>query len=166
MNIFDYAMEIEKEGEKAYRGLSAQSSSNEMKALFDWLAEAELNHYNIFQKMKNQENPSIQESSLLQDAVNIFTEMKKNKTSVSFKGFEKDAYDIVLSIEEKMADFYNEKANEAKDPAQKALFQSIAKEEKQHQHLIENLIKMIHNPETWIQNENFKEILNVVSSNK
>ena len=41
MNIYDYAMDIEKEGERIYREFAENASSEELRTVFNWLAEAD-----------------------------------------------------------------------------------------------------------------------------
>ena len=52
MNIFDYAMQIEKEGEVLYAQFSKNAPNEGMTKIFTELAEQERKHYEIFKKMK------------------------------------------------------------------------------------------------------------------
>jgi rubrerythrin len=159
MNIFDYAMQIEKEGEQIYREFAATSPNEELKSVFNWLADAELRHFELFQSMKNQENPSLEGSPLIENTLNIFEKIKNSDDPGSFKSNKGDAYKRALSIEEKMAAFYNEKSEESDDPKEKEILKKFAQEEKQHQQIIENVINLVNNPETWLKEGNIREIL-------
>ena len=72
MNIFDQAMDIEKEGEALYRQFSLGASDEGMKHVFTWLADQERKHYEIFKKMKVGKSASVEESSILHDVKDIF----------------------------------------------------------------------------------------------
>ena len=159
MNIFEYAMQIEKEGEQVYREFASTSPNKELSSIFNWLADAELKHYELFHSMKNQQFPSLEESPLLRDTVKIFQKIKEIKEPNSFKSNKGDVYKRALSIEERMAVFYNEKAEESDDPNQKEIFKKISLEEKRHQQIIENVINLVNNPEIWIKEDKFREIL-------
>ncbi|HBG61599.1 MAG: hypothetical protein A2Y03_05835 [Omnitrophica WOR_2 bacterium GWF2_38_59] len=159
MNILDHAMQIEKEGEQIYREFATTSLSEELSTVFNWLADAELRHFELFRSMKDQQFPALEESPLLENVVNVFQKIKENKDHNSFKSNKGDVYKRALSIEEKMAAFYNEKAEESDDANKKEIFKKIALEEKRHQHIIENIINLVNNPEIWIKEGKFREIL-------
>jgi rubrerythrin len=159
MNIYDYAMDIEKEGESIYRGFAETASSEELRTVFNWLADAEHKHFTIFQSMKNQETPEVAETGIIEDSVNIFRKIKAKDEAEPFQRNQSDAYQNALAIETKMADFYKEKAAETDNEAHQKIFEQIAAEEQRHQHIMENLIKMVNNPEIWLHEDKFKEML-------
>ncbi len=159
MNIFDYAMQIEKEGEQVYRDFASTSPNEELSTVFSWLADAELKHYRLFESMKNNGTASVEKSPLLENTVNIFQKIKEGNAPESFKNNKGDLYKKALSIEKNMAAFYDEKAEESDDAGQKEIFKKIALEEKRHQQIIENVINLVNNPEIWIKEGKFREIL-------
>ncbi len=72
MNVFDFAMEIEKAGKVHYEKLAAEASTKEFKNLFSMLAAAEQVHYDVLQAMKNGKDAVKAESTILEKAKNIF----------------------------------------------------------------------------------------------
>ena len=64
MNIFDQAMDIEKEGGALYRQFSLDASDEGMKRVFTWLTDQERKHYEIFKKMKAGKSASIEVTML------------------------------------------------------------------------------------------------------
>ena len=55
MNIFDYAMQMEKDGEVYYREIAEKTSNKGVRNILKMLADAELMHYEIFEKMRGKQ---------------------------------------------------------------------------------------------------------------
>ena len=72
MNIFDYAMTMEKEGEDLYTEFAKAAPDQGMKTIFTLLAGQEKKHYEIFKKMKQAETPQLGETLFLKDVIGIF----------------------------------------------------------------------------------------------
>jgi rubrerythrin len=157
MDIFEYAMNVEKDGEALYRELATDAPNTELWQIFEWLADAELRHYQIFKRMEDEKRVVVQETPLLQDVVNIFEQIKIDEKEI--ETMPANAYRKAKEIEEKMITFYLAKAAETDDPNEKAIFTKVADEEKRHAHVLENLINFANNPEVWIKEDRFKEIL-------
>ena len=63
-NIFEYAMQMEKDGEDYYRQLAQKIDNNGMKTILTMLADEEVKHYNAIEKIKKQKT-QIAESEVL-----------------------------------------------------------------------------------------------------
>jgi rubrerythrin len=100
--------------------------------------------------MKNNDEIQMADAPILNDVKNIFIEMREKKQ------FDADVSQIELykkaqGIEEQTRDFYLEKAEEVVH-AQKEIFLKIADEEKRHYLILENIIKVINQPDIWLEN--------------
>lgn len=56
MNVYEYAMKVEKEGEAYYREMAEISPNAGLKRIFTMLADEEVKHYNVFKSMMKKEN--------------------------------------------------------------------------------------------------------------
>ena len=151
MDIFVYAMQMEKDGETYYRELSAKTENKGIKSILTMLADAEVIHYNIFQAMKRNEQIPETDSKSLAGIKNIFARLKEDGPSGV------DSTQVVLyrkaqDIEKKTGDFYIERAEESKDKIEKAIFQKVANEERKHYLILENIIDFVNKPATWLEN--------------
>ena len=72
MNIYDYAMQMEKDGEDYYRELSSKTGINGLKKIFYFLADEEVKHFSIFKAMKENNPFEFQSTNILSKAKNIF----------------------------------------------------------------------------------------------
>ena len=158
MTIFDYAMEIEKEGENYYRDLAKRSENVGIIKIMSWLAEEEAKHYDIFKAMKKDEVPVFEETNLLKDAKQVFLEISKDSTTLKASISQTDLYRKALEIEKKSIDFYIKKSEEIEVQDKKKFFLKIAEEEKKHYFLLDNIIEFVARPETWIENAEFNHL--------
>jgi len=157
MDIFQYAMQMEKDGEGYYRQLADQTGNTGVKTILKMLADEEAKHYNTIEEMKT-EKPQMAQTTILADAKNVFAQIKESNEKFDFDTNEIELYKKAQDIEKKSEDFYIEKANEAKEEYQKEIFLKLAEEEKKHYFLLENIIQFVSRPETWLENAEFNHL--------
>ncbi|MDD3462839.1 MAG: ferritin family protein [Sulfurospirillaceae bacterium] len=158
MNAYEYAMQIEKEGEKYYRELAENVDDVGLKKIFTMLANEEVKHYVAFEKMnKNQKIEPLEVVDVFEKAKNIFRNAKDENKLTAFSDEQIKYYTKALQAEENSFRFYTEKAKEMKDETQKNAFLAIAEEERQHAVLIENIIEYVNDPQSWIENAEFPQ---------
>ncbi len=124
INIFEYAMQMEKDGEDYYRQLAQQTVNEGMRTILTMLADEEVKHYNALEKMKT-EKPQIAKTKILTDAKSVFVQIKESGESFDFDIKQTELYKKAQDIEKKSHEFYTEKANEVTEEYQKELFLSI-----------------------------------------
>ncbi|MBV6519012.1 MAG: rubrerythrin [Candidatus Brocadia sp.] len=152
MNIYDFAMQMEKDGEQYYRNLIQKTRNAGLKKILDMLADAEVRHYDTLQKMKKNEKTQLPDSEILSKVKNIFMEMKAGKDTLDVNVSQKEFYKKAQEIERKSRQFYTEKAAEVDNQSQRETFLTIADEEERHYVILENIINFISQPSTWLEN--------------
>src|SRR4030042_1366164 len=75
MDIFEYAMQMEKDGENFYRRIAAQTNSAALKAVMKIMADEEVRHYRAIEQIKKGRY-EMTETDILDDVKNIFMRMK------------------------------------------------------------------------------------------
>ncbi len=154
MNIFEYAMQMEKDGEEFYRDLAKDVQNTGVKYILTMLADEEVNHFNILHNIAQNQPPAPQ-TSVLDRARNVFQEMKETRQTLHVDESQIDLYKEAQAIEQKSIDFYTEKARQVEDPLQQQTLQKLADEEKKHYFLLENIIDFVSRPTTWLENAEF-----------
>ncbi len=154
MDIFKYAMQMEKDGEDYYRQLAQQTSNKGLQTILTMLADEEVKHYNAIQKAKTGKS-RMTETTIPADAKNVFVQIKESNESFDFDIKQTGLYKKAQDIEKKSRDFYLKKANEVEEKHQKELFLKLADEEKRHYLLLDNIIEFVSMPETWLENAEF-----------
>ncbi len=161
MNIYDYAIQMEKDGETYYRELGRKSNHEGLQFIFTLLADEEVSHYTILQEMKDA-NPGAtlneKEKDILKNAKNIFAEMKGKIDEMNFDLPQADIYRKALSTEEKSIQYYLEMSEKVESDEYKAIFKRLAAEEKKHKFLMEYLVDFVSRPTTWLEDAEFTHL--------
>ncbi|MBU0507201.1 MAG: ferritin family protein [bacterium] len=159
MNIYVYAMKMEKEGENYYRELEAKVKNPGLKKILNFLANQEVKHYNVLAEMsKENPTPTMAEEALLNDVKTVFSGFKENTDVADFETDEVAFYEKARDLEKAAFDFYTQKAEQTMIDTHKEIFLRIAGEEKQHIDIMEALIDFTASPEKWIEDAEWNNI--------
>jgi rubrerythrin len=156
MDIYDFALQMEKDGEKYYRELMKASTSTGLKKIFALLADEEIMHYTFIDKLRRKNDfLQLADTPILKNVKNIFIEMKNSKQDWRIETTKETvAYSKAFDIEEKSKIFYQEKAAETKDEQARFVLNQLAKAEEKHMRIMENIVEFISRPEpgNWLEN--------------
>ncbi len=152
MNIYDYAMQMEKDGENYYRDLAQKINNAGLKKILGILADAEVKHYDILQKMKKNEKVQMPDVAILSNVKNVFAKMKEENDTSGVNNSHIELYKKAQEIEKKSQRFYLEKADEVKNESQREIFLKIADEEEKHYFILENILNFVSRPQNWLEN--------------
>ena len=151
MDIYDYAMQMERDGEDLYRDLANKAANKGLRSILTMLADAEVKHYKLFENMKRNDKVVVADTSILNDVKNVFVTMKQEK-SVEADVSQTELYRKAQGIEKLTQDFYLDKAGKVEDKSQSGVFLKIADEEKRHYLVLESIINFVNRPESWLEN--------------
>jgi hypothetical protein len=154
MDIFKYAMKMEKDGEDYYRRLADQAENKGLKTILTMLADEELKHYQAIEAMKTA-RPHLVPAKILDRAKNVFAKIKKSDKGLDFKDGQIALYKKAQDIEKASEQFYRTKADKVAQDYQKEIFLLLAEEESKHYFLLENIIQFVSRPQTWLENAEF-----------
>ncbi len=150
MDIYEYAMEMERDGENLYRQLEAKTPNKGLKSIFAMLADAEVRHCKLFHNMKMHDKVHLTETPILDNVKNIFIQMSEKK-QVDVNVSDIELYRKAQEIEQKSRDFYLEKSAGV-EKSQKDVFLRIADEEKRHYLILQKIIDFVDRPGYWLEN--------------
>ncbi|MGL1933415.1 MAG: ferritin family protein [Fibrobacterales bacterium] len=150
MDIFEFALKMEKDGELFYRDLAEKSTTPGFKKIFTMLADEEIEHYRIIKELQNKVSvPSKPKDSLADEAQNVFETIKKSDELFGLNKKQKELYYNAAKVEDEAADFYTKQAEETEDSDLKMLFSALADEEKKHSRLLEDIGDFVGAPDHW-----------------
>lgn len=156
MKIYQFAMQMEKDGENRYRMLAKECTVTGLAGIFMMLADEEVKHYNVVERLSRKEaNPQLVESKILENVKNIFVTMQAAKEDVHFDAASASSeYKKACAVEEMSYEFYMEKAGLVQDVGERQIFLRLAKEEEKHLRIMENIVEFISRPEpgNWLEN--------------
>lgn len=163
MNVFDFALKMEADGEKYYRELAVETKDEELKTVLNGLADDEQRHYKIVQELQNRNgNSHFETNPVLSKAENGFelgktkTFMPKDKDSiVKLKAEQLDVYRAALRKEEESIQIYKKLKETAEQQAEKDILEKIGHEEERHAEVLGNIIQMLNNVNEWVESAEF-----------
>ncbi len=155
MNVYQYAMKVEKEGESYYREMSDHTQNLGLKRIFNILADEEVKHYEVLKAMMKEENLNLNELNLITDTKTIFETLQKQKDKVDFDRSQIQFYKDAIAREENSHNFYINEAKKIEDKAEKEIFLKIAEEEIKHKKVLEEIIHFLEEPCDWVASAEF-----------
>lgn len=160
MNVFEFAMQMEKDGEQFYRELAGKTKNAGLKKIFSTLADEEVVHYDTFKKLGQMSATGIVESNVLEKAKNIFLEMKvAGGFDIAAEMPQTEAYKAAMEAEKKAYAFYEEKAGETTAANEKEILLAFAREERRHYRLLEYVLEFVTRPESWLEDAEFVSLV-------
>jgi len=162
MNVFDFAMKMEMDGNEFYKGMAARTSIAGLKNIFSMLAEDELKHYETIRNLKEKTGISdMSDSKALESAQTIFSDLLAGKERPDTMKEDLDGYRYAMKIEADSVRFYENAARRERKSAVKSLLLKIAEEEKKHFNIVENIYDFVLSPKyflAWGEFSNLKDM--------
>lgn len=158
MTIYEFGMQMEKDGENYYRELAQKTEDKGLRKILNLLAEDEIKHYELIESFRKEDPSEYLETTILKGAKNVFQELKEQGGQWNPLADQVEWYKKAQEAEQKSMDFYLSKAGEIQETRPKAIFLKLAEEEKKHYFLLENIIEFISRPKTWLENAEFHHL--------
>ena len=154
MNLYDYAIKMELDGEQYYLQQAEGNREHAISRVFTMLAGVERKHARLLQKRA--EGASVDaELAVMADDRNVFTELESFKADATSIPRQLDVYEKALAIEQKSVVQYEKLLDTAVEEADKVLLRFLIEQERQHYDLFENLLVLVRRPEEWVENAEF-----------
>lgn len=154
MNLYDFAIKMEQDGEKYYLEQAASHKGHAISRVFTLLAGAEQKHARLLQKRAEGLNVTA-ELSLLTDDRNVFNELEDFKADVTSIPRQLDIYAHALDLEEKSVAQYEELLDKMAASEDQELLRFLIDQEKQHYELFDTLLTLLRRPEDWVEDAEF-----------
>lgn len=156
VEILKNAILLEQRGRAFYKKVAEQASGKAVKSFFEMMADEEVKHVKILtdQYKAYQENQQFNPGDYSQDpggdiASKVITaDFKKEVSAADYEGA---AISAAMSMEQNAIKLYGERASEANDPNEKALYQWLADWESQHLHFLSEIDRELRE-EIWNDN--------------
>lgn len=155
MNVYEYAMKVEREGEAYYRDMASKAKNPGLKRIFTMLADEEVKHFNVFRNMMKKEDIDLNKLDLITDTKTIFQTLEEEKDNVDLDSEHIQYYKDAIAREDNSYDFYAQKAQELEDEVEKDIFLQIANEEKKHKRVLEEIVVYLEEPASWVASAEF-----------
>jgi len=158
MDIFEFGMKMELDGEAYYREIAEKSTDKGMKTILELLADSEVKHYNVLKKMKEHADPTLAAVTMVPEVKNVFEQMKAGDGNLDADVSHVNMYKQAKEVEAKSEAFYREQAEAADTPEVKKFFTNLANEEREHGVILGNICDMLGRPDTWLENAEWRQM--------
>jgi len=153
-NAIKTAIQMEKDGYDFYQKAAAQTSSEMGRSVFESLAQDELVHLDVFQKlfdetMGESEWDTLVNSSSKYTKLPIFPENLKKIEGVNPDTNEIDALRIAMDSETDAIDYYTEILMKSNDDEVNKILETIIEQEKKHYFLLEQEFNHLSSTGYW-----------------
>lgn len=156
MDIFEFAINTEIEGEKFYTDLAEKNKNNSISVVMEMLAKDEKEHANILRSRKLDMPEDLQEiNTTLTEAESIFKKIKNFKDIIKETPDQLDTYRLALEKEQQSIDLYQRLLLKTPDDRVKQIFEFLINQEKEHYKIIEELVLMLKHAEDWVEDAEF-----------
>ncbi|MBE0597065.1 MAG: ferritin family protein [Desulfuromonadales bacterium] len=159
MNVFDFAMQMEVDGKKLYEKLAAGSNDAGLRKIFLLLAADEQKHFEIFQALQQGTQPTMQDTTALEESRLIFREAMANKDEI-LKTIDVDleGYRYAMKLEADSARLYEDAAKRESQQEIKELLLRVAGEEQKHFNILENIYDFFNAPNQYLAWREFSNL--------
>ncbi len=158
MDILTFALEKEEKAEALYRKL-AEKAEGGIEHILNMLADEEVKHIELIQKIQQQADASMPPTTTLKEATALFTKMQAAGKAVDVGHISQlELYAKARQIEIDSRDYYAEKSKEVESEREKELLITLAKEEQKHYVLMDNLCQLLEHPKTYLEDAEFTHL--------
>ena len=151
MNIFEFAVEFEREHRDYYLERSKNAPTEHMEELFEQMAADERKHEEIVLQLRAEQGVEEVESDIKERARDFFRNMIEELPELIFPADEVEIYRQAVELERKSKEFYLEQAEKTDLPHVRRVFQQLAEEERKHEKIMATLAEMLDRPNSWVE---------------
>jgi rubrerythrin len=157
MDVFNYALQFEKDGEAFYRAGAAEISDPNLADILLFLAGEERKHYRLIKDLK-EHTADHPKSIFISDINNVFSRMKaKNERFTAPKDTVTALLEKAMEIEDDSVTYYRQARSTIDDPQAKDLLALLAKQEEVHYALLSSIIEYYETPHLWLEQAEFNQ---------
>jgi rubrerythrin len=156
IEILKSAILLEKRGQAFYSKIAKQTSGQAVKAFFELMADEEVKHVAILteQFKAYRQNKKFNPGDYQEDhgdSISAKVLTKELKTEISAADYEAAAISAAMAMEKNAIQLYSDRASDAVDPNEKALYKWLAEWEQQHLNFLAEIDKEL-TEEVWHDN--------------
>lgn len=160
MDVFDYAIRMEQDGENWYRRIAERSTSEGLKKIFFLLAVEEIKHCKAVEQLKRQlGNMYLEPTGILGEVKSVFREMGKMDGEQNLDSTDGlDGFVGMRDYEMHCRNFYLEKAGQLDGMSQR-IFLQLADEEDKHLRIMDQIIEFVsqEEPRKWLDQSKWSD---------
>ena len=155
MEIMQFAIGMEKDGEAYYRAQAEKNRDNALRTVFLALAADEARHADLLQRMAEDVPLELESDNDLQQHDDLFRLAADYQSPVAEAPEQAELYRAAMEMEQKSIDLYADLTQKAGDAVSGGIFGFLIKEEKRHFTILEELYRHVNRPNEWVEAAEF-----------
>jgi rubrerythrin len=155
MNVLEFAINMELDGEKYYKEQAENTTDTALKTLFLILAEDENAHAKVLQQKSNKLVYELKNNETLSETKNLFKDIKHFKSEIKEIPNQLDLYRVALEKEKESITLYEKFLLESSDDESKKLFSFLINQEEDHYEILEELVSQLNKSDDWVESAEF-----------
>ena len=155
MEVMQFAITMEKDGEAYYLEQAAKNEGNALKVIFQMLASDEARHAQLLQEMQEDVPYELESENNLKAHDNLFSAAKDYHASMKDQPDQVELYHTAFEKEKESIDLYNQLYQQSSDEVSRNIFRFLVKEETTHYNLLEELFRHVNRPNEWVEAAEF-----------
>ena len=157
MDFFDIAKNMEAEAVKTYSRLSKEAPLEQLRGVFNVLADEEQGHFDLFAGLQRRSVEVPADEDILKRSKALLSKWDREFRAPDLSNL-KNAYEKGMKTEHEAVAFYSKERELLKDENQKRVMDVIIHQEKRHIVLFENLMDFVRQPRQWLENAEFNHL--------
>ncbi len=154
MNILEFALNMEIEGNKYYAAQAELNKGNGLFLVFSGLAEDENKHAELIREKKAGVSSSLNKVKKT-EVSNLFSDKSQKISEIKATPEQLDAYRFALEKEKESIDLYTDLLNKVEND--KEFYEFLIEEEEKHFSLISDMVELLSHPKEWVESAEFGE---------
>lgn len=150
MNVFDFAMEVERTGRTYYRNLARKAAAPGVRAIFSMMADDEQELLERFRAMKaSTQSTTLEDSRVVESLGNDFAKVFAEGEALAISS-DLEAYNYVMKVERDICRLYEGAAARESKPEVKTLLLKIAAEERRELDSLRKVYDFVNAPNEYL----------------
>lgn len=155
MNSFEFAINMELEGEIFYRNQAKLNSGSGLETVCLILADDEKRHAEILTEKSQSKDWALEDGHKLKKEESVFHGIDDLKSDIRKTPTQLDFYREASHKEKLSIDLYKEYLKKATSENDKDLFEYLVKQEEHHFNMLDDLARMLTHAEEWVEDAEF-----------
>lgn len=155
MDILQFALDMELDGERYYRRQAEQYASTPLAPVFALLAKDEAKHARILQSKMDGTSYDLSVNEQLLNRKNLFVGLSDYQPPVKEDPDQAALYHEALEMEQRSIDLYTDLLTKTIDDQTLSLLDFLVQEETRHYQILEDMFRFVNRPNEWVESAEF-----------
>jgi len=155
MNVFEFAIKMEQDGEQYYKKQAEINRDNNLYSICMMLATDEAHHAQILINRQSQQSYELIDSETLKKAKNVFQGIGDVEMEIKSIPSQLDFYRIATEKEKQSIALYSELLSKSENQNDIEVLEFLIQQEKHHYEVLDNLAMLLQHTEEWVESAEF-----------